>query len=73
MNQTILNEFSYKISKYELLTKEYNFYYFYNYNIVNLCEQLKEEITENLLSLDSDKHLIYLDLVSDTLEDSPFF
>jgi len=71
--QTCLQGYGNKISNYELLTKEYNFYNFYNLNIVNLGEELKDEITENLLSLDSEKHLIYLDLVCETLEKSPFF
>jgi len=73
MNQTVLINFNYKISDFEVLTQEYDFYNFYNSNIVNLCKQLKDEITENLLSLDSDKHLIYLELVCDTLEKSPFY
>ena len=73
MKTTILKEFSYNISKYDDLTKVYDFYNFYDSNILCLCESLKDEITENLLTLDSTKHTIYLDLVYETLEKSPFY
>lgn len=72
VKQQMLKQFSYTISNYDALTKEYDFYTLCDFNIFHLSQSLKEEITENLLNLASSKHKIYLDLVVKTLEESPF-
>ena len=72
VKQQMLKQFSYTISNYDALTKEYDFYTLYDFNIFHLSQTLKDEITENLLNLASSKHKIYLDLVVKTLEESPF-
>lgn len=72
VKQQILKQFSCTISNYDALTKEYDFYTLYDFNIFHLSKSLKEEINENLLNLASSKHKIYLDLVIKTIEESPF-
>lgn len=66
-SETFLNDFCLKQSKYRLLATEESFYRLYQFNIIEPAGDLKKEINDNLLKLDAQKHLIYLNHVIETI------
>lgn len=70
--KNFIKYYGYELSKYETLATEYSFYYYYEAVLLNYILNIKEEIDDNLMKIDSAKVHFYLDNTIEYIESSGF-
>lgn len=70
--KNFVKNYGYELSKYETLATEYSFYYYHEAILLNYILNVKQEIEDNLMKIDSAKVHFYLDNAIEYIESSEF-